>query len=158
MRLIPQGATVKEVDGAKLIYSFKANVAPPRPAPGTPPPAEGAEPPPPGREISVQYTFLIPEPSKPAEGEEPKEVDMAAVKEAAQEQVDRWKSSKGSTFVGEISGDGLSFNAAEQPIAACCPEAPLTPEEVASDAQLRAAAEAELAEAAAKQNKKGRGR
>jgi tetratricopeptide (TPR) repeat protein len=159
LRLVPKADTIKEVDPAKLVYSFTANVAPPRPEPGAPPPDPDAPPPPLGKEVQVTYSFIIPEPPAPAEGEEPKPVDMESVKEAAKGQMERWKKGKGITFVGEVSADGASFKAAEQPIAACCPEAPLTPEEVAADAKMRAEAEAELAELKAKaEQKKGRGR
>lgn len=153
LRLVVKADSIKTIDADKLVYSLTANVAPPRPEPGAEPLPEGQEAPL-GREVLVQYTFIIPAPRVPAEGEEAKPVDMERVKKGAKGEMARWKKGKPVTFVGKISADGAKFVAAEQPMAACCPEAPLNAEEVSADAKMREEVVAEMAAAAAKKNKK----
>jgi tetratricopeptide (TPR) repeat protein len=170
--------SVKAVDKDKLVYEFDLEVPY---TPVVPVPVEGEAPPPPPvpvegegegenpeakptKLVKVNYTFMTPV----VEAGEPTPDISAEI----QAQLDVWKKLKTTDFSGRI-GRGpageYTLTVQQKQLMACCPPAPLTPDEEKSDAtrleELRAelaaleaaeAAEAAAAEGKGKKGKKGR--
>ena len=146
--------SIKPVDADKGVYSFDFQVFAPE-DPNAEPPPEGEKAEPKVLEtVAVTYTMLLPQPMEPQEGEEARPVDPESIKAKVDGEIEIWTRARSITIYGSLSADAKSFTAAERPPVACCPEAPLTPEEVAADEAMRAELEAEIAAAAAEKEKK----
>jgi tetratricopeptide (TPR) repeat protein len=166
--------SVKAVDKDKLVYEFDLEVPY---TPVVPVPVEGEAPPPPPvpvegegegenpeakptKLVKVNYTFMTPV----VEAGEPTPDISAEI----QAQLDVWKKLKTTDFSGRI-GRGpageYTLTVQQKQLMACCPPAPLTPDEEKSDAtrleelraELAALEAAEAAEAAAAEGK-GKGK
>ncbi len=151
--------SVKPIDAAKHVYGFDIKVL--APAEQQPVVEEGSEEKPEPvylDTIAVEYTILVPQPPEPEDGGAPQPVDPATIKEKVDGELETFKKAKSITIYGKISADKSRFVAAERPMVACCPEAPLSAAEVESDKALRAELEAQIAAAAEGNKKKGRGR
>lgn len=149
--------SIKPIDAAKHVYGFDFKVLapesqqPPKPAEGEPKPAPVYL-----DTLKVEFTVLVPQPAPVEEGEAPQPVDPETIKAKVDESIETWKKAKSITIYGKISADKSKFVAAERPMVACCPEAPLTAAEVEADKELRAKAEAEIAAAAAEKQDNGK--
>jgi tetratricopeptide (TPR) repeat protein len=163
--------SVKVIDEAKHIYEFDLEVQytplPPvlaegePPPPPPPPPVEGEAPPAkPTKLVKVHYTFMSP---VTEEGEPAPDIT-----DEINAQIELWKKLKLANFAGRI-GRGpageYTLTVEQEPAMACCPPAPLTPDEEKSDAtrleELRvelAALEAAEAAQLEKDNDKGKGK
>lgn len=127
------GDTVEELQGApdwKYRFYIADTKDPEPPKKGE----EPAEPP----QLRVEYTFLKP---VPVEGEEPPDLTKHI-----QDVASAWSKTRKEFLTGTIDGGGTIFSASEQPPVACCPLAPLTNEERAVDAQIKAELEAAIEE------------
>jgi hypothetical protein len=169
--------SVKAIDKAKHIYEFDLEVqyTPPppvvdpdgkgQPPPPPAPPVEGAEDPnaKPTKLVKVRFTFITPTTEEGA--------PVPDISAEINAQLEVWKKLKSANFAGVIgrgSAGEYLLTVEQQPVVACCPPAPLTPDEEKSDAirleQLRAELVAlEAAEAAGadkdkkdKKDKKGK--
>jgi tetratricopeptide (TPR) repeat protein len=148
--------SVEQTDKAGFEWKFDLEVTyvPVRPplAEGEAPPKD--PPPAPGKTtklVEIHYAFLRPE---TAEGEAP---NMKAEIEA---QLEIWKRAKSTPFAGfiETKGDKLVLVSQQKPMLACCPAAPLTPEEEKSDSERLEQLHAEIAAANDPDKQKGKGK
>ncbi len=154
--------SIKKDEGASNdkfdVYTFEVEARKTEPAEGDdpePPPepkeGEGEGEAPTVDKITVQYSFPRPD-FTVAEGEEPPTEEQMAEElthhdEIVKEVVDHWAEATKISLEGKFEGG--KFLSEEKPPAACCPPAPLSPEEVVADKEQRKEIETQLAEAAA---------